>query len=793
MATILLLTSYGIQASKATQVIVMDNLENYSRGSYDILVRPEGSRTIIEEHLQTVEENYIGDGTGGISIAEWEEIKNHPEVEIAAPVASLGYFASNTASIDLPTLDYPARFEWVFYTSDGVNDYPVTPPRGVYYFQFIDNDYLYSKDTYPDFSMDVSRFGGGMTVSYPQNYNLLTAIDPESEHLLTGIDFSELFREHTEEEKFIIESFSEVRGNAPIVPILQRESFRIPLSLHVTVEKLDMKLDEIYDQFNIPENETIGYELQFREQDELQDFSEFLQSVKRVPQDSYNLDLTNLQSPFDGTHLKLDEDFNIEILKEGEGGTLYNDSGKYYTASKIDYIVNNNQISVPIVKEGSPPAYKRVEESGQSYLYDWEAPFMIWQMGTFQAGEEENDLTSSPLGIYSTKEVKTVVDGKELTPTITPGSFLAAPTAGVTTMEAASLIKGDEPIDAIRIKLNHITKYNKEAQERIESLATELSHAGYVVDIVAGSSFKSEKMNVEGIGEVVSPWTTLGISQLLANAWEIDTLLSIGLFSLFGFFWFFGHLGFERNRLDKENDILLSLGWQQRTIRSKNMMEQLLLVSISILLSLGLAISLRLSSLALIVLGCFLVISIILIATIFYSNTRQNDRSNKYKGLASIRYYKNLLLPTMLALILAVCITHLQIGSIYELWTTSTETTLGMFVFEQGLSIRILIVISTVMLSVLVLLEAIQGLIYARKDEFHMFFVVGWTEKAIKSFFLKEVLIWAGISLVIGTVISSVISIVMNIVLTGVVLASVTSSVIYLIIVSASVIFRKYR
>ncbi|MCZ0703432.1 hypothetical protein J2T56_001691 [Natronobacillus azotifigens] len=92
MATILLLTSYGIQASKETQVIVMDNLENYSRGSYDILVRPEGSRTIIEEHLQTVEENYIGDGTGGISIAEWEKIKNHPEVEIAAPVASLGYF-----------------------------------------------------------------------------------------------------------------------------------------------------------------------------------------------------------------------------------------------------------------------------------------------------------------------------------------------------------------------------------------------------------------------------------------------------------------------------------------------------------------------------------------------------------------------------------------------------------------------------------------------------------------------------------------------------------------------------
>ena len=69
MIAIILLTSYGIQTSKETNSIVTENLENYSRGSYDILVRPEGARTNIEESLKTVEENYIGDGTGGISIS----------------------------------------------------------------------------------------------------------------------------------------------------------------------------------------------------------------------------------------------------------------------------------------------------------------------------------------------------------------------------------------------------------------------------------------------------------------------------------------------------------------------------------------------------------------------------------------------------------------------------------------------------------------------------------------------------------------------------------------------------
>ena len=147
MIAIILLTSYGIQNSEETNSIVTENLENYSRGSYDILVRPEGARTNIEESLKTVEENYIGDGTGGISISEWEIIKGHPEIEIAAPVASLGYFTSNTASIRLPALDYPARFEYKFFTSDGLNKYPLTASHGLYYFQFINNQQLYSIDT----------------------------------------------------------------------------------------------------------------------------------------------------------------------------------------------------------------------------------------------------------------------------------------------------------------------------------------------------------------------------------------------------------------------------------------------------------------------------------------------------------------------------------------------------------------------------------------------------------------------------------------------------------------------
>src|SRR5690606_9173578 len=141
-----------------------------------ILVRPAGSRTHIEKELGVVEANYIGDSSGGISIKEWEEIKNHPDIEIAAPVASIGYFNGNINSVGLPLLKYPAIITWNYYTSDGLNKYPLDDPFSVYYFEGKENEFV-------DFivNMDALHFDskvvGFMGAKMPRNYYLLTAID----------------------------------------------------------------------------------------------------------------------------------------------------------------------------------------------------------------------------------------------------------------------------------------------------------------------------------------------------------------------------------------------------------------------------------------------------------------------------------------------------------------------------------------------------------------------------------------------------------------------------------------
>ena len=68
--SVFFLIPLGSQYALRTEVSVKNSIEEHGRGSYDILLRPSDSRTGIEKKMGIVEENYIGDGKGGLSISE---------------------------------------------------------------------------------------------------------------------------------------------------------------------------------------------------------------------------------------------------------------------------------------------------------------------------------------------------------------------------------------------------------------------------------------------------------------------------------------------------------------------------------------------------------------------------------------------------------------------------------------------------------------------------------------------------------------------------------------------------
>ncbi|HEX6686307.1 MAG TPA: FtsX-like permease family protein [Candidatus Limnocylindrales bacterium] len=73
---------------------VTQEVETNFRAAYDILVRPPGSRTAIEDERGLVRPNYLSGQLGGITPQQWEQIKQVPGVELAAPIANLGFVST---------------------------------------------------------------------------------------------------------------------------------------------------------------------------------------------------------------------------------------------------------------------------------------------------------------------------------------------------------------------------------------------------------------------------------------------------------------------------------------------------------------------------------------------------------------------------------------------------------------------------------------------------------------------------------------------------------------------------
>ncbi|TCT26649.1 putative ABC transport system permease protein, partial [Melghiribacillus thermohalophilus] len=554
------LIPFGLQQSRDTKLAVDHSITEYGRGTYDLLVRPGGSRTETEKQLGMVEDNYIGDSQGGISISEWEELKEMEGIEVAAPVASLGYFRGNQMSIELPRLPEPTRFTWQFFTSDGLTKYPISEPKSLVYFEETHPGLIQYIGNVKTRSQYISSF---MNAFMPPSFYPLVAIDIESEEQLTGIDFSGFYLEDEQkkEELLWLQTILEQYGNPPVIKVLKRDDLTIPLYLKIKAETLDVELEDYLEAFNLQESEWL---MSIPDKEKLRNMFDMLQDEPIVEETEKEVDLSSLQSPFNGTPIQLNEAFEPSLIERYQADQ---DTAVYYVAKKIDYAnLDQETPAVEIVKEGSPPAYKEVEQKGVSIYGATELPFVLFQAGTFSPKEQTNYLAASPLGIYGDMEAKTI-DGQTLVPTTVPGSFISAPASGVTTLDSAEIIKGDKPIDAIRVRVAGIEGYDEEAQEKIDQVAKRLLEMGYEVDVVAGASFQEMTLDVEGIGFVNEQWTTLGVAQELGETWNSVTLLTTGLFVIFGILWVMARLTFEKNVLRGENDLLFTLGWGKTRIQ----------------------------------------------------------------------------------------------------------------------------------------------------------------------------------------------------------------------------------
>ena len=97
LAVVLAIVMASVSFALLTSAVATSRLEiqgtvdeNY-RTSYDILVRPAGSSSPLERSEGLVQQNYLSGIFGGITMEQLRTIRHLPEVEVAAPVAMIGY------------------------------------------------------------------------------------------------------------------------------------------------------------------------------------------------------------------------------------------------------------------------------------------------------------------------------------------------------------------------------------------------------------------------------------------------------------------------------------------------------------------------------------------------------------------------------------------------------------------------------------------------------------------------------------------------------------------------------
>ena len=233
-------------ASSATTVTTDQALSRYWRTTYDILVRDPDAVTEIERQYGLVEANHLSGTPGGITFEQYEQIRGIPEVEVAAPIAVLGYLhrGSPVVGIRDPLPDGIYRVSATATIWDGYRSLPATsgPYYGVYF-----QDELGAQAQAQEIWSESSRlklvplgtadmWGLAVQTPYFEDKALLVAVDPEQEARLISLDQMVVEGDYLQSDAPVILN----RWDAPIVPLLLNVHDYVSETITICIEKVQV-------------------------------------------------------------------------------------------------------------------------------------------------------------------------------------------------------------------------------------------------------------------------------------------------------------------------------------------------------------------------------------------------------------------------------------------------------------------------------------------------------------------------------------------------------------------------
>lgn len=659
-----------VSANQNASVRVSSAINQHWRGAYDILVRPKDSVQPIEQEYGLVESNYLSVSKSGISVEQWKQIEKLSGVEVAAPVATIGYLRGPSGVMQEIV---PPQKEPYFYRSNVV----ISSTNGYRTITLADTNEYILFDPSPNLTDTTNPRSQGplrlitspdnysITASYDPNgearhyisvlpaaWTLVAGVDPVAESKLTGLDSSIVEGKYLDandgvttekvpdpattnykNDKGVVDvkrrqedvSNRNMNPDGPNIPIIFATSTYISIPVSIKVDQLATldrnatnkitqdinsaikqeyqdtgalgadpghRLREYLDKQNLPAIKTIANIL-----------FDYGGALKPLSRRTTNINLYAGQKPvqlepnnraYSGTDM--DKTYRPGAISYESYAAPFDTGGMLSLAAmpKLDaqtIISGTGEAafrSLPL----APPAMSTTPPLDKQPPGTKKYPFTFHEAGSYDlnklpdAIKNPDPLTYVPLGIYQPPLVQLVRDANgnplpggpvTLQPTLNPASFIPGPPLALTNIAAARFFRGDNSIDAIRVRVAGIDSYTPQNIKKVEQVAKEIIEAtGLHVDIVAGSSPQNVLVYVPGspdgkvapLGYVQEQWTTLGAAASITAGIDQASVLMLGATGLAGLLYLISQSFLSTLARRRELALLQAIGWRRRHVSS---------------------------------------------------------------------------------------------------------------------------------------------------------------------------------------------------------------------------------
>jgi len=609
--TLILLTA----TTQGTVIRANQIISQNWRPTYDLEVLPAQAQI---PQGKSIPADFIAGNGGGISMQQYQQIQQLAGVEVAAPVAYLGY-----VRIPSPIMGFaPDRLPDGYYQAD----WTLTASNGKQSFVERHQSFIYDvtqscpDNTSPSQMTIIAKIGvippaftsncGANEGGEPQTFQsidtgpfLLTAIDPMAEDQLVHLDQHITNGRMLTNQDTLQKNPNAYGVPSYQVPLLLQRQLQGSTNLHVTFKRLNTQPIDPQQVLNrggasylmhLPNQQTI------LSQDAPTIQNSLINVSKQGGVPALYWDGHTWQSIYG-----LEGNNTISFLYQPSGLTYQptkapdGQSGDAYTlipsntqnVSRVSTAVQYQPELVPPDQQGPEVAFRNltplhVSETKQPPYTSafYETQFIGQFTNASISSQFSNPLNWLPETTYASQPVQLRYDAQgrpvpstPIYPTTNPAGFTLQPPVALTTLAAAQRIMGDKSISVIRVRVAGVSSANEASWNKVAQVAQQIRQTtGLRVLVTLGSSPQPTLVYVPGLavgqngstrpiaplGWVQDSWIYIGASVLYLAQLGSTRVLFLGAILLVCMGYLIVTFSALATTQRKEFAVLSALGWR---------------------------------------------------------------------------------------------------------------------------------------------------------------------------------------------------------------------------------------